>query len=281
MAENPLYQAQRLGMQAVNDLGVLFGRLGTSAHPNSATLVAYRNANRALRDALKTGGGLPAVRDITSQLRATVKPSVTRVFQDAASQGYKNSAAQLRLYKVETPGEPGLQAHVDAAYRVIDANLQTQEAAITALMLSGSDETLITGDENRQGVLKAATIITAAAFWTAALWWDAFSTTADRAGGGFSKQAVAAIDARTTDCCLRVHGQVQPLNGAFHLTGTPRFADDVEWPPFHYWCRTSGVLYLPGYDDGLTDLMRSSASQVLAERAAGLTIDRHPADAFI
>jgi len=279
--ENPLRQAHHLGIRAVNDLGVLFGRLGNTDHPNSQVLTAYRAANRALRDTLKSGGSLADVKDITGELCRNVRAGTLPVLQAAADGGYVNATRQLVLYKAPLPEQPDPSVNINAAYGVIDTSLQRQDAAITALMLSGSDETLITGDENRQGVLRASEVITAGAFWVASLWWGSFSQTADRAGGGFDKQAVAALDLRTTDCCLRVHGQIQPLDAPFHLTGDPRFADDVDWPPFHRWCRTSGVLYLPVYDDGLTALMRASADQVLAERAAGIFKDRHPADAFI
>ncbi len=54
--------------------------------------------------------------------------------------------------------------------------------------------------------------------------------------------AVAVIDNRTTDCCQRVHGQVQPLDQPFVLTGEPRFADRMQWPGFHWRCRTSVVV---------------------------------------
>lgn len=281
MAENPLRQNLRLGIRAVNDLGVLFGRLGTTAHPNSPTLVAYRAANRALRESLKSGGGLPAARDITRQLRQSVSAGIRPVLVAATEGGKRSAAKQLLNYKTDPPDPLDFSLNIAAAYEVIDASLKRQEASIAALMLTGADETLITGDESRQGILRASEVIAAAAFWTASLWWGAFSGTAEATGGNFSKQVVAALDARTTDCCLRAHGQVQPLNAPFHLTGTPRFADQIDWPPFHYWCRSSGVLYLTNYDDGLTDRMRASAAQVLAERRAGVFKDRHPADAFI
>lgn len=282
-SDNPLRLAQRQGIRAVNDLGVLFRRLGTNEHPNSQTLVAYRAANRALKDALKSGGGLNEVRDITRQLRIGVRAGIRPVLLAAVEQGYNNAARQLAIYKTTPPERPDLTLQVGSVYGLIDTTLQKQEAAVTALMLSGADEGLITGDDARQGVLRASEVVIAAAFWVASLWWDTFSQTAERADGSsrFSKQAVAALDWRTTDCCLRVHGQVQPLGVPFELTGTPRFADQIDWPPFHNWCRTSGVLYQAAYDDGLAERMQASAATVLAERAAGVFKDRHPADALI
>lgn len=69
----------------------------------------------------------------------------------------------------------------------------------------------------------------------------------------FQKQAIATIDARTTDCCLRVHGQIQPLSQPFKLTGTPRFANEIQAPPFHWYCRSTEVLYNPAFEEfGIT-----------------------------
>jgi hypothetical protein len=48
-------------------------------------------------------------------------------------------------------------------------------------------------------------------------------------------QVVAGIDERTTDCCLQAHGQIQPLDKPFHLTGEPRWADYLDNPPFHWY----------------------------------------------
>jgi hypothetical protein len=70
------------------------------------------------------------------------------------------------------------------------------------------------------------------------------------------------------------------MDRAFHLIGTPRFADHVDWTPFHWRCRTSVALYLPGYDTGITEAMRESARGIMAERAAGGSGDRDPANAF-
>jgi hypothetical protein len=150
------------------------------------------------------------------------------------------------------------------------------------MILTNSDDAEILGDEERAGVLRASEIALTAGFWATALVWDAFDYWTQSYSGGttFQKQAVAALDNRTTECCLEVHGQVQPLDQPFKLTGTPRFADEVDWPAFHWNCRTSGVLYLPGYDDGITEKMRQSADFFLAERAKGRNPDRDPANAF-
>jgi hypothetical protein len=81
--------------------------------------------------------------------------------------------------------------------------------------------------------------------WTLAMAITAsgFERAATRSRIVFMKQAIAAIDDRTTDCCLRVHGQIQPQNEPFRLTGRPRFADRLQGPPFHWRCRTATTLY--------------------------------------
>ena len=85
----------------------------------------------------------------------------------------------------------------------------------------------------------------------------------------YKKQAIATIDERTTDCCLKVHGQIQPLEKDFKLTGTPRFADKVPDPPFHWYCRTTEVLYNEKFEEfGITtEKMRDAANAELDARA--------------
>lgn len=101
-------------------------------------------------------------------------------------------------------------------------------------------------------------------------------------GQEWDKQAIAAIDERTTNCCLRVHGQVVNFNAKFKLTGTPRFRDEMQWSPFHYFCRTSVTTYIPefeGIGEATTDEMRSAARDELAAREDGSREVIHPAHA--
>ena len=56
------------------------------------------------------------------------------------------------------------------------------------------------------------------------------------------KQADAEIDGQTTDCCLAVAGQIQPLNDPFITTEEPAFASQQMHPPFHWNCRTLELL---------------------------------------
>ncbi len=85
------------------------------------------------------------------------------------------------------------------------------------------------------------------------------------------KQAVASVGPRTTQTCLRVHGQIQPVDGLFELTGEPRFARRMAHPAFHWNCRTSVAMYHPFFERGglTTANMRSSAAAELRRRDGG------------
>jgi hypothetical protein len=82
------------------------------------------------------------------------------------------------------------------------------------------------------------------------------------------KQAVASIGPRTTQCCLRVHGQIRDVGEPFELTGEPRFARQMMHPSFHWNCRTTEVMYHPAFEQGglTTANMRSSAAAELRRR---------------
>lgn len=91
------------------------------------------------------------------------------------------------------------------------------------------------------------------------------------AAGGtrVQKQAVAAIGPRTTDTCLRVHGQIVDVGKPFKLTGTPRFADEMQHPMFHWNCRTGIVMYHPVFErGGLTtaNMQKSAKAQLKRNR---------------
>lgn len=96
------------------------------------------------------------------------------------------------------------------------------------------------------------------------------------------KQAIAAIDERTTDCCLRVHGQIQDRDKPFKLTGTPRFRDEIMEPPFHWFCRTATALWLEEFEQAgiTTEAMRAAAlAELEARERTGTTVEIHPAHA--
>ena len=85
---------------------------------------------------------------------------------------------------------------------------------------------------------------------------------------GLQKQVCAVIQSNTTECCLRAHGQIKPIDEPFDLTGQPRFADRMMHTPFHWNCRTAIVAYHPVFERGglTTANMRASAEAELRRR---------------
>ncbi len=281
---NPLERSIRSAVRANSEIGNLFAKVGTSDHPRGVILSAYRNAHRSMLTALTEPQPLFGAREVMRELKQTVLTETKPIFQQAEQFGIDEAKRQLGYYGIEVQsfGAMGLSSQTDNAINVLSEYLDSQLVSIETLILAGLDPTLITGDEDRRGILRPGSILGTAIFWILALLWDSFSDLVKQyKQDDMSKQAIAALDSRTTDCCLRVHGQIQPFDKPFQLTGTPRYADKLDWAPFHDYCRTSIVLYSPEFDFGLTDQMREAADYVLAERAAGRVFDQHPADAFI
>ena len=70
---------------------------------------------------------------------------------------------------------------------------------------------------------------------------------------GLQKQAIARIDGKTSRTCLRVHGQIQPIDQPFKLTGKGKLANVKQTPPFHWGpCRTSVAGYHPDFEQTST-----------------------------
>lgn len=283
---NPLYKANVLAVRANAAHGRLIARLGTKEAPRGLVLSAYRRALRALRETLRGSGGQSAyaqmsAREILEALHRDVRAAVAEVMQDAMQVGRTLAEEQLRLYGItplpQAANMQAAQAQVEAALSEVAAQIMTAQA----LLAARADVVLIVGDDTRLGALRPGPVVALAAQQavdaSAKAFLDVVQVTA---GDRFRKQAVAALDERTTDCCLRVHGQVQDLDEPFHLTGTPRYADELQRPPFHRYCRTALCLYQAQYDDGLTARMRDAANQIQHERAAGEASERHPASAM-
>ena len=283
---NPLSKAIKSAVRMNADIGGLFADIGTNAHPRGYIQTAYRNASRNMAQALQSEDRLGAANEVLALLRRDVQIQTIGIYGTAQGMGAEESARQLSLYGIQTPSTDTaaitLSRQSKSALEVTLTKLDAQAAAIRALILTDAEDGQILGDDNRAGVLTPGDVAATAAAWAASLVWNSFDSWTRRYQGElvFQKQAIAALDGRTTNCCLEVHAQIQPMDKPFRLTGTPRFADYMDWPGFHGWCRTSGVLYLAGFDDGLTSRMRDSADWFLDERKAGRNPDRNPADAF-
>jgi hypothetical protein len=295
---NPLRRAIKSGIRMNDQIGNLFAQIGTENRTLELWFSSQEDGRRVFwahlaqgfdgkdmkpEAALAKDNPLPAVREVLRNLRRQVQADVSSVFSDAAEMGAEEAQRQMRFYETKPRGSVTLTEQTNTVTETVMSKFDAQSAAITALVLSQADPLEIIGNEERTGLLSSGEITAAAAYWGAHLVWASFDAQVEQGNtenAVFMKQAVAALDARTTDCCLRVHGQIQSVDEPFHLTGTPRFADYMDWPGFHWYCRTSGVLYQEEFDDGLTGKMREGAQFFLNEREAGRTPDNYPVDAF-
>ena len=281
--KNPLEASIQSAVKANHAIGDSIARLGTKEHPKGFVLSAFRAARRDLAYALRAENAAQAAADVLANLRAVLLGSLQREFEDMHAFGREEASRQLTYYGFTVQDSMQLSPQVQWAVDAALAKLDGQTVTIQALILTNAGEAQIIGDESRVGVLRATDVLAAGAFWAAQMVGAGFEYQLTKHGAadhGFQKQVIAALDNHTTDCCLKAHAQIQPLSQSFKLTGEPRFADSLEWTPFHWYCRSSVALYLPQFDDGLTARMRAGADQVILERSQGIWQDRHPADAY-
>lgn len=247
----------RSGLRMNERMGDLFADIGNSANPDGRIAKLYSDARFAIIGALAGGAAISVIQGILERLKRDVQREITAIFNSSISLGVEEARWQLELYNANLFGGINLTTEKDSAMRAIMARFDAQHAAMLALLTVDASDEQIVGDENRNGVFNWLEIVEAIAYWAAFLVWQAFDNMIENsrnsAGSKIEnlfKMAVAVIDDRTTDCCLRVHGQTQPLDGMFKLTGTPRFADEMDYPAFHRYCRTGTVLYSPELDAG-------------------------------
>jgi len=273
-------RAVNLALKAADNLLTLFNHMGNTQATRGRILSTYRQARRAML----TAQTLMGVQQVLFELRRSLETIMRDLLKDAVDYGHAQALAELAVYKLPAPvvavdTQPALKAWL--------AQYDAQAAQVQGLYVATNDMTLIVGDTVRVGALSPAPVITQGANWLAntlaATWLVGVSMALRQTGtqSEYKRQAVAAIDERTTDCCLNVHGQIVGMEEDFSLTGTPRFADNLRDPPFHWNCRTATCLvHVKDVGDELTGSMRSAARSELTARAAtGTRQEIHPAHA--
>lgn len=288
--------AVRAALRAGDDIDRLIARLGTAQHPRGEVLTAYRNTERSLRDVLQRPG--PSVTreagEVMRELRRVLAAVAAEILADATAAGQTHARQQAKAQGLDVPMgvfAPAVDTAAMAAAWL--ATVDQQAAAVGALTATGADEDEILGDGSRAGVLRPAPVIAEGSRWVASAVTTAtalyFASLLGRQGRGtgagtaneWYHQVVAGIDERTTDCCLQAHGQIQPLDRPFKLTGEPRWADELDHPPFHWYCRSAeAMLHRSQVDDAFTREMEEAAdAERRARRETGQRVEIHPAHA--
>lgn len=283
---NPHRRAVQRALFAVDYLGTLFDRIGNGDNPDGDILIAYRAALAGLDGALDNPS---RVRAILDQQWWAIRTSVLDVLSDAADYAISQAEEDLADWGI---GRAGFTVAADYLSNVVKAALGPLDQQINSVyadVYGGSpDRNELLGDESRAGILSPVALILPVARWIVTVHANTYNDTvargvqqAGKQADEYGKQAVAVIDERTTDCCLKVHGQIVAMGGMFHLAGTPRFADDIDAPPFHWNCRTALALVdLNRQDNNFTNKMREAADAEITARQDGSREEIHPANAF-
>lgn len=274
--------AIRAADASAKELKKLFAQAGTAANPRGRTLAAYRVARAALRG---NTGNLRLTQEILGELQAAVAGQASQLLDAAITAGYRQAEMTLSAYGL--PSAARYSVVNRTALQAIEQQVASQAHTIEALLAAEIiNEQAILGDGTRIGMLSPAPVLREQASWLGWALGDAFAgmVGASLAQGGatsdFYRQAIAAIDHKTTNCCLRVHAQVTTLEGEFRLDGTPRYADRLKDPPFHYYCRTSvALVHVADIEDALTQQMLRAAKAELQAQASSGKKYIHPAHA--
>lgn len=264
-------KAIKSGVRMNGRIGDLFAKAGTSAHPRGEITTIYRRTRVELESALQADNPVLSTRDVLQRTRRDLLIAIGLLYASAVTLGEEEALRQLELYGVSSFGSINLTSEAQSATDAVMARFDAQAAAILALVATGAQNEQIIGDGNSNGIFSYSEITVGIAYWIAYLVWYAFDSKifgTQAVGGGrqvtpFQKQAIAVIDERTTECCLKVHGQIQPLDGMFKLVGQPRFADEMDRPGFHNFCRTSMILYSAEFDNGNTAKLIEEAKKFM------------------
>lgn len=272
--------AIRLAEQTNDEIGKIVANLGTSDAPRGRLIAAYAAAIRALRGKLDNQR---LVIETLNELRSSVEQASASAMVMAADAGRDLAERSLRIYG-EDLVPVDVQPFRDSGHLAIMAQLDTQLSAFRNANLHNLvDENELLGDDSRAGWLTYGVVLKTAAVWLALVANNATKATIKRnVTRTYVKQAIAGIDERTTDCCLRVSGQVVRLNEKFDLTGTPRFADEMDRPPFHWYCRTTTALVLSedAFDESTSEIVAAARDELTAREKTGKLVEIHPASAI-
>jgi hypothetical protein len=266
---NPLERAHASAIRANDRLDRLFDRIGTVKNPKGVIVSAFRNSRRAMATTYRNGKwDVAAAADVLDNLEQMVSDRSHLLILRGREVGIDTAREQLHAYDL-SPNVSDATTVMRPALRVVAATVQRQTAQALALIDTGASVEQVLGGEGEWGMFSPAPTAQEVSAWSAREAMGALSGMMEGGAVGtgqvFMKQAIAALDAVTTDTCLEINGVIVGLDEDFHLTAEPRYADDMDWPPFHWWCRTVVALYQEQYDLGVTERLLSESAERLSE----------------
>ena len=284
-----------------DDIKALFDKLGSADHPRGVIMALHRSFMREIAPHLDNP---PVMREMLRTYKTRLTVAFVQVFEQAAATGANRAERDIARNDIVENGallpDPILSQLTQPARDAIAAAIDAQINAVYAQLAMGRDPVAVIGDAGRVGLLSPSSLLKVGKRIVAEVVSSAreqrLQAAFNSGFGGFGglilpdanavarvevykRQAIAAIDERTTDCCLRVNGQVVGVDELFKLSGTPRYADKMADPPFHDYCRTSvALVHQDDIDDRMTSDMRKAAIAEIKAREDGSRVEINPAD---
>lgn len=286
------FATHKAEIQAANrvnkKLRVLQQGISPSLHPRNALTQIYKSTRKQI---VANFDDIAELRNILFLFSSTVSRIVRPLIETSADLGRTAGLASLGRRNISTPGlsqivSPTLITPAIVAIKEVADSQVAQTLAVASI--NGAVETVVGDGVNSvgffsQGVLNKQingflTAITATS--TLSLFEQFIAGQIE--ANVFYKQAVAAVDEKTTECCLIVHGQFQLIDDFFSLVGSPRFADLIQNPPFHWNCRTATALVHASerFDSLTQDMIDAGARELEARGDTDHRVEIHPAFAL-
>ena len=275
-------KALEVAVEAQTDLTRILSSMGSRVRPDGVIYSAYSRARRLIS---ANAQDKSAVEDIIANFRESIEAQIAALINAGADLGYDSADKSTEIYGLRTP--KGSRGELPAIRRteaiaIAMGIVDTQLNSTRLLIASGNDdpETIIGTDQQPRHFNPAVTAREVSALVPALMLsaWDLYVSYAVTERGlpfDFYKQAIAALDNRTTDTCIGVHAQYQPVDDPFILGG--EFPGEKLYPPFHYWCRTVTALVLAqDVEDEMTELMRESALTIARAKAGQIAFPNTP-----
>lgn len=267
-------RAVAIAQRQADSWGRLIDRLATATGAG-LLLALYRDTFLRIPASIGTALLMRRAFDgLVNDVRGVISPVI-----DEASRGGFNAANAHYSNLRDALGYP--RRHVAASETLLKVGLDAvmavvlfQRASAIAMLAQGrADMATLVGTDQRPGILNPTPVLQAASEQIVGVGQASMIqglTDLKVNPNLVLLQAVAAIDERTTPCCLAVHGQAVPIKGGlFHLTADPKYAEYMANPPFHRWCRTAtAVILARDLTDALTARMRAAADAETAYRDA-------------
>lgn len=237
----------KLSLATSDTIGKLQDLPGRS-DKNSGLVKVYNNYRPLLRE-------LDEDERLIQQLLISVRREIQDFMIEYSEEVYYELDSYLQAYR-EFYDLPDLNVPAVSRNNFVAGLMTTYDAQanyIVSSIRSGAENSSVFGEGSIAAAFTVGFLLRFLADRVTDLFSSSLLDTTAFKSDTYVKQAIATLNRRTTQCCIRVHGQIVPYSGKFTTTGTPHFATKQSWTPFHNWCRTTiAVVHKEDIDDEVT-----------------------------